>query len=168
MVTLIEGPDRCGKTSLAKSLAKEAKAEFLFLPSPIIRPLIFSGELNNPFLFFADAHNLWNKSNIETRDIVLDRDILSMLAYQGFLLGQLNPIVILNLYKSVVYEHNRPDEIIYVTNEPFAPYDDKDPFEMYGYNAIRMCYEQAVHLFELNFPEIPIKRVEIEYDSDRC
>ena len=166
MVTLIEGPDRCGKTTYARKLAEESSAEFLFLPSPLIRPLIFSGELNDPFLFFADANNLWNKSKIETRDIVLDRDILSMLAYQGFLLAQMNPIIILNLYKSIVYEHNRPDEILYIVNGPFAEYDKNDPFEQHGYELIRDCYEKAVKLFELNFPEIPVTRVEIEHDSN--
>ena len=162
MVVLIEGPDKCGKTTYAKQLAEDSCTEFMFLPSPIVRPLIFSGALNDPFLFFADSNNLWNKSKIETRDIVLDRDILSMLAYQGFLLGHMNPIVILNLFKAVVYEHNKPDEVIYITNKPFAPYDANDPFEQYGYDAIRDCYEKAVNLFELNFPEIKLTRVEIE------
>jgi len=168
MVTLVEGPDRCGKSTFAKHLAEETHSEFLFLPSPVIRPLIFSGELNDPFLFFADANKLWNKSDIATRDVILDRDILSMLAYQGFLLGHMNPVIILNLYKSIVYEHNRPDEIIYVTNEPFAPYDENDVFEKYGYEMIRDCYEKAVHLFELNFPEIPVRLMELDYDSSRC
>ena len=161
MVTLIEGPDKCGKTTLAKQMAEQSYSEFVYLPSPIIRPLIFSSTLNDPFLFFADANNLWNKTHIETRDVILDRDVLSMLAYQGFLLGAMDPIIILNLYKSVVYKDNIPDKIIYVINEPFAEYEKDDPFEKYGYRVIRDCYERAIKLFELNFHDIPIERKEI-------
>lgn len=163
MVTLIEGPDKCGKTTLAKKLSDTSGFEFLFLPAPWIRPLHFSDK-GDPFLLFADTNTLWNKSAIETRDVILDRDILSMLAYQGFLLGAMNPIIILNLYKSVIYEFNKPDKIIYVTNKPFAAYDASDKFEKHGYEIIRDCYEKAVHLFELNFPEIPIERVVIQND----
>ncbi len=160
MVTVIEGPDKCGKTTLAKKMAEESGNEFLFLPSPWIRPLHFSDK-GDPFLLFADTNTLWNKSQIETRDVILDRDILSMLAYQGFLTCEMNPIIIMNLYKSVIYEHNRPDKIIYVTNGPFAPYEADDKFEVHGYELIRDCYEKAVKLFELNFPEIELVRMEI-------
>lgn len=160
-VTIIEGPDKCGKSTYAKQLAQDTNSEFLYLPADWIRPLHFS-HMGDPFLLFADTNTFWNKSKVETRDIVLDRDILSMLAYQSFLTGAMNPIIALNLYKSVVYEHNRPDKIIYLTNEPFEAYDASDKFEVHGYDMIRDCYEKAIKLFELNFPDIPVERLELE------
>ena len=162
MRILIEGPDKTGKTTLAMEMAEVEGSTFLHLPASPIRELVFAEDFNNTagtFLFFADTMNLWQNP---IPKFVLDRDILSMLAYQGYLLGNMNPIIILNLYKSIVYKDNRPDYIVYLTNEPFEKYDKKDPFEKYGYEAIREAYEAAVKLVELNFPEIEIRRIENE------
>lgn len=164
-VILIEGPDRCGKTTLAKLMAESEGGSFKFLPSPVVRPLIFSGELNNPYLFFADTLKFWSEASNTNETIVLDRDILSMLAYQGFLLGQMDPMLIIKLYRETIYTIGRPDEIVYIINGPFVPYDQNDPFEKHGYSKIRECYEKAIELFEANF-SIPIKPTEVEYDED--
>lgn len=163
-VVLIEGPDRCGKTTWAKRLAESEEGTFKFLPSPLVRPMIFSGELNNVFLFFADTHKFWT-SNLDTTGlVVLDRDVLSMLAYQGFLLNQMDPMLIIKLYREVIYTIDRPSEIHYIVNGPFAPYDENDPFEKYGYDKIRECYEKAVALFRANF-SIPVISLEVEYNE---
>lgn len=164
-VVLIEGPDRCGKTSLANKLA-QGHGKFMFLPSNTVRPLIFSGELNNPFLFFADTMKFWQDAMVTSETIYLDRDILSMLAYQGFLLKQMDPMLIVKLYRELIYNQVRPDYIIYVTNGPFAPYDENDPFERHGYTRIRQCFEAAIELFKLNF-SIPIEYMEVpNYGED--
>jgi hypothetical protein len=83
-----------------------------------------------------------------------------MLVYQGFLLGAMDPVIIINLYKSVIYKHHRPDEIHYLVNEPFEEYDPEDKFEAFGYEAIRDAYEEAFRVVELNFPKIKMVRVD--------
>lgn len=162
-VVLIEGPDRCGKTTLAKKLAEQNGGTFSFLPSSIVRPLIFSGELNNPYLFFSDTQNFWKNTLGVENTIYLDRDILSMLAYQGYLLNQMDPMLIVKLYRETIYNIARPSKIIYVTNGPFALYDENDPFEKHGYKQIRACYELAIELFKHNF-SIPIEYLEVPAD----
>ncbi len=167
MRILIEGADGTGKTTMAKAMAIAEKATFLHLPARPIRELVFSREFQSTagtFLFFADTMKLWQDP---PKDFVLDRDILSMLAYQSYLTGNMNPIVILNLYKSIIYKDNKPDIILYLTNKPFKEYDKDDPFEKYGYEAIKSAYEMAVKLFELNFPEIDIKRINNENKTKR-
>jgi thymidylate kinase len=162
MKIILEGPDKTGKTTLAMAMADTEGGTFLHLPAEPVRSLVlnedFSGAAST-FALFADSISLWDNP---PENFVLDRDILSMLAYQGFLLGNINPIIILNLYKSVVYRDHKPDKIIYLVNEPFEDYDNEDPFEQYGYEAIRTAYEQAVSLFELNFPEIELQRLNNE------
>ncbi len=161
MRIVIEGEDKCGKTTLAKGMAIAEQSTFLHLPAETFREMILSGEITgsaSTFLFFADAMKLWQDP---PKDFVLDRDILSMLAYQGYLLENMNPIILLNLYKSVIYKDNRPDKIIYLTNPPFEEYDINDPFEVYGYERIKECYELAIKLVELNWPEIKIEKVDV-------
>lgn len=158
-VIVIEGPDRCGKTTMAMAMAEETGREFRFLPSPIIRPLVFSGELNNPFIFFADAKNFWETHG--NSNIILDRDILSMLAYQSYLLNKVDPQDVVDWYRKYVYNTYAPEKIIYVTNEPFAPYDENDPFEKHGYEKIRDCYERAVSYLNHVYHEIEVERYEV-------
>ncbi len=160
MKILIEGPDKTGKTTLAMAMAVTEQSTFLHLPATPFREMILSGEITeaaSTFLFFADTMKLWQDP---PEDFVLDRDILSMIAYQGYLLSNMNPIILLNLFKSVVYKDNRPDKIIYLVNPPFEEYDKEDPFEVHGYEKIRDCYEMAIKLVELNWPEIKIERVD--------
>jgi thymidylate kinase len=160
MKIVIEGPDRCGKTTLAMAMATTEQSTFLHLPQGEIRAMVFKDNVKataKTFLFFADTMSLWQDP---IKDFVLDRDILSMLAYQGYLTGNMNPIIILNLYRSVIYKDNKPDKIIYLTNEPFEKYDEDDIFETHGYVAIRAAYEMAVKLFELNFPDILVERID--------
>ena len=164
-VILVEGPDRCGKTTFAQQLAKATGAQFKFLPSPTIRPLIFDGELNNTFLFFADAYKFWITDANWQQSIVLDRDILSMIAYQGFLLKQMDPLDIIDLFKKYIYRYHQPQKIYYITNEPFADYDQNCPFEKHGYEAIRTCFEAAVDLVAKYLPNLIIERLEIEADG---
>ncbi len=161
MKILIEGPDKTGKTTLAMGMAVTEQSTFLHLPAAPFREMIISGDVKGTpgtFLLFADTMTLWSDP---PEDFVLDRDILSMLAYQSYLFGNMNPIIVLNLYKSIVYKDNRPDKIMYLTNPPFEEYEKDNPFEMHGYEKIRDCFEMAIKLVELNWPEIEIERVDV-------
>jgi hypothetical protein len=82
-----------------------------------------------------------------------------MLAYQGYLLNNMEPADIIHLYTTYVYKDNMPERIIYVINKPFAPYDENDPFEKHGYEAIRQAFEKAAHYLTQGFPELTIERV---------
>lgn len=160
MRVIIEGPDKTGKSTLAKELSEQLEIPTFRLPEGQIRELVLSEEFTDTastFLFFADTMRFWNNP---PEKYILDRDILSMLVYQGYLKKNMNPIVILNLYKSVVYAVNKPDTIYYLINRPFERYDMDDPFEKLGYVAIREAYEQAVRLVEFNFPEIKVIKVD--------
>lgn len=163
MRILIEGPDKCGKTTLVKEMVEIAQEKFeaVHLPRDWYRARLLSGEISgtaSTFLFFTETMELWSNP---PENCIIDRDILSMIAYQGILKRNMNPMIILNLYKSVVYAANKPDKIGYLVNEPFEDYADDDIFESYGYEAIRAAYEEAVRLVELNFPEIEIERMSL-------
>ena len=148
MKIIVEGPDKTGKTTYCKSL----DPNFSHLPSGLYRPLVLNGDVTgtaSTFLFFANTMELWQNP---PEHFILDRDIVSMLVYQGFLLGNMNPIIILNLYKSIVYKDNMPDKIVYLKNSPFEDYDQDDIFEAFGYEAQRDAYEQAISLVKFNFP----------------
>ncbi len=151
---IVEGPDKTGKTTYCKEL----DPDFLHLPSEPYRSILLNGDVTgtaSTFLFFANTMELWQNP---PEHFVLDRDIVSMLVYQGYLLGNMNPIIILNLYKSVVYKDNMPDKIIYLKNEPFEEYDKDDIFEAFGYELQRKAYEEAINLVEFNF-DIEIERI---------
>jgi thymidylate kinase len=158
MRIVIEGPDKCGKTTLVKQMA--GLAELRFMPDGDFRPLVLSGKVSGTaatFLFFANSMDLWTSP---AEQLVVDRDILSMIVYQGLLLKSMDPMIIINLFKSVVYKDFMPDEIHYLINEPFEAYDENDKFEAFGYEAIREAYEQAYKMVELNFPKIKMVRVD--------
>ena len=148
MRVIVEGPDKTGKTTYCKNMDEN----FLHLPSEPYRSILLNGDIQgsaSTFLFFANTMELWQNP---PQDLLLDRDIVSMIVYQGILLGNMNPIIILNLYKSVVYKDNMPDKIIYLKNEPFDNYDDNDIFEAFGYENQRAAYEEAINLVRNNFP----------------
>jgi thymidylate kinase len=154
MRIVVEGPDKCGKTTYCKTMDES----FLHLPNEPYRSLLLDGVITgtaSTFVFFANTQELWDNP---PESFYLDRDVVSMIAYQGILLGNMNPIVILNLYKSVVYKSNKPDKIIYLKNEPFEEYDKDDIFESFGYAAIRAAYEEAIKLVKLNL-DIEIEEV---------
>ena len=154
---IIEGPDRTGKTTLVHAMALKEEKNIHF-PSGWYRDKLLNNEVNGTaatFLFFTETMTFWENP---PEDFVLDRDILSMIVYQGILQNVMNPMIILNLYKSVVYKDNKPDKIIYLVNPPFEEYDMDDKFEAFGYAAIRTAYDKAFQLVEMNFPEIEMVR----------
>ena len=165
MRVLVEGPDKVGKTTFVKSMAAEANVEAKFLPDGAFRPLLLNGDVTgtaSTFMFFANTMEYWQNPDNE---VLIDRDIVSMLVYQGYLLKNMDPLIIINLYKSIVYKVNQPDKIIYLTNEPFEEYDADDFFEAFGYEKIREAYDEAIRVVELNFPDIEI--VHMSADDDR-
>ncbi len=167
-VILIEGPDKCGKTTLVKSLTTAGLLpRAKHLPDGPFRPLVIDGAvtgLASTFLFFANEQQFWQDYATTPGDFVCDRGMISMLVYQGYLLGNMPPIVILNLYKTIMTDLNIT-EIVYLTNEPFEEYDDNDLFEAYGYTQIRACYEDAIKLVESNFADIKITRLDLSVDT---
>ena len=164
MRVLIEGPDKTGKSTLVKTMAEADNVAAYRLPNDWYREKLITGkvkDLSAFFLFCSETAGLWEHKNLP-KHFILDRDILSMIVYQGILLNGVNPMLILNLYKSVIYKKNRPDKIIYLVNPPFEEYDKDDRFEALGYEAIRTAYDEAYRLVELNFPEIECRRVHLE------
>lgn len=157
MNILVEGPDKVGKTTYAQILGMENYNRF---PDGIYRELLLSEKLTGPastFLFFAETMDFWSTPKY---DIVLDRDILSMLVSQGILLENMPLMMILNLYKSLVYKNNMPDEIHYIVNDPFANYEENNIFEAFSYEKQRWAYEQAIRLVKYNF-SIDIKKKDL-------
>lgn len=162
MRIVIEGPDKTGKSTLTKAMAEDLGLPAYHLPNGFYREKLLSDEVNGPagtFLFFANTMDFWQNP---PEKCVLDRDILSMLVYQGILLRVMEPMIILNLFKSVVYKYDKPDQIIYLVNDPFEEYTEGDKFEEFGYEAIRNAYDEAYRLCELNFPEIEFKKMYVE------
>lgn len=160
MRVVVEGPDKCGKTTMVKQVAAETGVVVKHLPDGDFRPLVLSGQVTGTaatFLFFANTMDLWANA---PENMIIDRDILSMIVYQGYLLKNMDPLVIVNLYKLAVYKDAKPDKIIYLVNEPFEEYDKDDIFESFGYEAIRDAYEEAFRFVEVNFPEIEMVRVD--------
>ena len=157
MRIVVDSPDKTGKTTLCKKMNED----FFHQPFEPYRTILLAGQVEgtaSTFLFFANTMELWAKP---PENFVLDRDILSMLVYQGILLQNMNPIIILNLYKSIVYKEHQPDKIIYLTNEPFEEYDKNDIFEAFSYEAQREAYSYAINLVKLNFPEIEIEELRL-------
>lgn len=162
MKILVEGPDKCGKTTLVKAMSEELGYTPVHLPAGWYRQKLLSSEVKHTaaaFLFFAETMELWESA---PRDVVIDRDILSMIVYQGLLLKVMEPMIILNLYKSVIYKHDCPDKLLYLVNEPFEAYDVDDKFEAFGYEIIRTAYEEAFRLVKFNFPEMECNRFLVE------
>lgn len=162
MRTVIEGPDKTGKSTLTAVRAEDLGIQASRLPSGWYREKLLSSEVNGVagfFLFCSETAAFWENPEEE---LILDRDILSMIVYQGILQQLVNPMVIINLYKILIYDKHMPDEIIYLVNDPFEEYDMDDKFEAFGYEAIRAGYEEAFRLVQLNFPEITCKRLFIE------
>jgi len=167
-VILIEGPDKCGKTTLVKQLTSgfQPKPIAKHLPDGPFRPLVLNGDvtgLASTFLFFANETQFWQDYKANPGDYICDRGMVSMLVYQGYLLGNMPPIVIFNIYKTIMTDL-AVTEIIYLVNEPFEAYDDNDIFEAYGYDQIRAAYEDALGLIKSNMPEIKITRVDLSTD----
>ena len=166
---VIEGPDKCGKTTYAKQLAKELGVSFCRLPEEPLRAIIFDSEASKPFigsaqsfLFFAGSQNFWQHA---PDDFVLDRDIVSMLVYQSLLHENLDHRLTVNLFQLVVYKHVIPKKIIYLTNGPFEAYST-DQYEQFGYDKIRAAYEVAIRWVELNFPSIETEKINLERRDD--
>ena len=100
-IILIEGPDKCGKTTFIKKMAKQGHLTAA-LPSREFKAKLMAEpeKYNNPKAFFEDTIDFWQnkveklvlEANIKGVDIYLDRDILSMLAYQG-VLNQQMPLI---------------------------------------------------------------------------
>ena len=165
MRTVIEGPDKTGKSTLTMAMAEEDGVEHHHLPDGMYREKLLSGEFTGTtatFLFFTNTMAFWESQQAQQEDFYMDRDILSMIVYQGMLLKTMDPMIILNLFKSVVYKHNRPDKIIYLVNDPFEEYTKGDKFEKFGYSMIRAAYDKAYRLCELNFPEIEFSKLYVE------
>lgn len=157
MNILVEGPDKVGKSTYAKALGMDNYRRF---PDGIYRDLLLNEKVTgtaSTFLFFAETMDFWST---QKENIVLDRDILSMIVYQGILLKNMPVMVIVNLYKSIVYKEHMPDEIHYLVNHPFIEYDEDDIFEAFGYRRQRWAYEQALKLVKHNF-KIEIREIRL-------
>ena len=162
-VVLVEGPDKCGKTTYVKQIAERHGIVNKHLPDGPFRPLVLNGDVTgiaSTFLFFANEAQFWQEYKQSPHDVIMDRGMLSMLVYQGYLLGNMPPIVILNLYKTVMTDLNIT-EIVYLTNRPFEAYDPQDIFEAYGYEQIRAAYTDALGLIRSNMPDIKITELEL-------
>jgi len=162
-VVLVEGPDKCGKTTYVKAVADQLGITPKHLPDGPFRPLVINGDVNgiaSTFLFFANEAQFWQEFKEAPEDVIMDRGMISMLVYQGYLLGNMPPIVIFNLYMTVMKDL-AIDEIVYVVNPPFEAYDKDDLFEAYGYEQIRAAYEDAIGLVASNMPNIKITRVDL-------
>ena len=174
-IILIEGPDKCGKTTFIKKMAKQGHLTAA-LPSREFKAKLMAEpeKYNNPKAFFEDTIVFWQnkiekivlEANIKGVDIYLDRDILSMLAYQGVLNQQMPLIDIAEKYAALCYRRYMPTEVWYLTNKPFAPYEENDPIEKQGYQAIRDAYEKVITLPWLeHFIGSKIKLVELDYEN---
>jgi len=159
-IILVEGPDKCGKTTLVNN----SNLEKLHLPNGVFRDLLLKSNIEGTaatFLFFANEMQFWQDWRKNPIQLIADRGMLSMLVYQGYLLGNMPPLIILNLYKSIVKPEI--DEIIYLTNTPFEEYDKNDPFEAYGYDQIREAYHDALGFVKANMPEIKITMLDLKW-----
>lgn len=150
-VVVLEGPDKCGKTTFIQKAAHEHFNAAL--PSrPFKERLIADPATYNHYeKFLEDTQGFWlsfgklySMAAVNGKDIYIDRDILSMLAYRGVLNGEATEEEILDQYRKIYSTHYRPTKILYATNKPFAAYDENDPIERQGYEAIRAAYEKVV------------------------
>lgn len=174
-IILIEGPDKCGKTTFIKKMAKQGHLTAALPSIDFKTKLMLDPEkYNNVKSFFEDTVDFWQnkmekivlEANIKGVDIYLDRDILSMLAYQGVLNQQMPLIDIAEKYAALCYRKYMPTEVWYLTNKPFAPYEENDPIEKQGYQAIRDAYEKVITLPWLeHFIGSKIKLVELDYED---
>ncbi len=174
-IILIEGPDKCGKTTFIKKMAKQGHLTAA-LPSREFKAKLMAEpeKYNNSKAFFEDAIDFWQnkieklvlEANIRGVDIYLDRDILSMLAYQGILNQQMPLIDLAEKYAALCYRRYMPTEVWYLTNKPFASYEENDPIEKQGYQVIRDAYEKVIALPWLErFIGSKIKLVELDYED---
>lgn len=173
-IILIEGPDKCGKTTFIAKKVKEGHLSAALPSREFKAKLIAEPERYNNFEgFMTDTREFWHNTAEKMMhaaaakgvDIYLDRDILSMMAYQGVLNKQVDLDRIIGVYKKLLYVNLRPSKIIYLTNKPFADYDENDPIERQGYEAIRDAYEKIINhkgLLELG---IKIEFMELTYDN---
>ena len=174
-IILIEGPDKCGKTTFIKKMAKQGHLTAA-LPSREFKAKLMAEpeKYNNPKAFFEDTIDFWQnkveklvvEATTKGVDIYLDRDILSMLAYQGVLNQQMPLIDIAEKYAALCYRMYMPTEVWYLTNKPFAPYEETDPIEKQGYKVIRDAYEKVIALPWLeHFIGSKIKSVELQHED---
>ena len=174
-IILIEGPDKCGKTTFIKKMAKQGHLTAA-LPSREFKAKLIAepDKYNNISEFFKDTTDFWQnkieklviEATVKGVDIYLDRDILSMMAYQGVLNNQASIDYIVQRYFIECYTKYMPTEIWYLTNKPFAAYDASDPIEQQGYQAIRAAYEKVIKTswLEANLG-LKIKHVELQHED---
>lgn len=174
-IILIEGPDKCGKTTFIKKMAKQGHLTAA-LPSRTFKEALIAEpeKYNNVNSFFQDTQDFWQnkieklviEATIKGVDIYLDRDILSMMAYQGVLNNQASIDYIVQRYFIECYTKYMPNEIWYLTNKPFAAYDENDPIEKQGYEAIRSAYEKVIKTAWLESTlGLKIKHVELQHED---